>query len=1113
MHKRITAIWLCALLLLAPLLSVISVKPVKAVASEALKATIVPKPAGYTPTQIVNGDFSTHPGVPFKIGSKTYSTGIDAGVANSTKVSSVTFNGTGKGWNTTEQKIYYGSLFEYVSLTSSSTACAWSSYQTKFKTTYGSCVEMNSFVSGTLFQDLSTVGGDVIRWTLDHTARYPGGDTNQNMLVEIGAPVMSGSNIVYPTYKTSPDTEAGVTTSNKITPASSAVYRNTGVTNGALKCGYYKNGELDKLNVTQAESTKWYTCAGIYVVPEGQNVTRFAFQSLSNNPTAGNMLDNITFSTLIGNLSAKSYTNGNVIISGYWGETDTTKQLMITLDGVPFSVDMSNVVGNYFEIEIPASSVGIAAVATVYHQDYPTAAKEVEILRYTNFGSDSLNNIELSDEDNEAVSTAKRVVGMYDPDDPIKKESCSEIDIALNSGTETIKLYNLANVEYIEHHVDGIVIGKYNVTWNDTVMAWLETQRAKGKYTASAYSNPLSFASSTTESQRANFYKEMLSNSGNISDSLEEVSGGTIIEETKTYKNTNLPFGIYAAMASDVDELTYAPLVMSVIPVENGPSGNFYIKYTYEATLKDATASIDKHINGKDDDTVAIGDVVDFDIEVTLPIPKAKVTLNADGTPNSTPYRLEVTDAMNKAFVLKDSDESGELDSGDIKIYYTDGAEKVELAPYVVEYFELADTEYPDGTLITRENQKSFTYDSKNEELLNGYKAVAKEGPIYTIEEVNSVYGYDGSFAVRFNVPALKAWLKSEDTPASLGKVVISYKAIITDNIKVNSDANINEAMLYVEHDSPVSSAARAYTYALKLIKIDGSTAEDENPTRLPGAEFKIFKETDVFVKNEEGEYTWIGDTVGSEANTRVVSLEDAIEDSEENEEEGADGGEEGEAREGEAREAETREATPADFIGNQDFFIYEEENPIALSEEEEIVTAAFTKDENGALVPITITEEHNGEKLVHVYEVYTVNNRRSTTPYSFGGTFTTLDRENAEDLADIGTYTLPGLNVGNYVLEELSAPIGYNDLAEDILFSITKLDNDTAMTETYKAFKQLDGTINKSGTLEITVLNFKGLTLPSTGGTGTGLFVLVGIGLMIVAGVVLVVRRKSEEE
>ncbi|WP_214414187.1 Ig-like domain-containing protein [Sphaerisporangium fuscum] len=110
--------------------------------------------------------------------------------------------------------------------------------------------ELNANQVSTLYQDLPTVPGTPMTWSLYHRGRL-GTDT---MRVLIGAP---GATVAQtPAGASSPD-----------------------ITDGNTAWGHY---------------------TGVYVVPPGQTVTRFAFESVSaagGSPTAGNFLDGVTFQT------------------------------------------------------------------------------------------------------------------------------------------------------------------------------------------------------------------------------------------------------------------------------------------------------------------------------------------------------------------------------------------------------------------------------------------------------------------------------------------------------------------------------------------------------------------------------------------------------------------------------------------------------------------------------------------------------------------------------------------------------------------------------------------------------------------------------------------------
>ncbi|WP_214412801.1 Ig-like domain-containing protein [Sphaerisporangium fuscum] len=110
--------------------------------------------------------------------------------------------------------------------------------------------ELNANMFSTLYQDLPTIPGTVMTWSLYHRG-VAGTDT---MHVLIGAP---GATVAQtPTGASSPD-----------------------ITDG---------------------NTAWRRYTGTYVVPPGQTVTRFSFGSVSTaggNPATGNLLDGVVFET------------------------------------------------------------------------------------------------------------------------------------------------------------------------------------------------------------------------------------------------------------------------------------------------------------------------------------------------------------------------------------------------------------------------------------------------------------------------------------------------------------------------------------------------------------------------------------------------------------------------------------------------------------------------------------------------------------------------------------------------------------------------------------------------------------------------------------------------
>lgn len=109
------------------------------------------------------------------------------------------------------------------------------------------------------------------------------------------------------------------------------------------------------------------------------------------------------------------------------------------------------------------------------------------------------------------------------------------------------------------------------------------------------------------------------------------------------------------------------------------------------------------------------------------------------------------------------------------------------------------------------------------------------------------------------------------------------------------------------------------------------------------------------------------------------------------------------------------------------------------------------------------------------------------------------------------GKITIKGLDdATEYYLYETKAPAGYNRLTDAVKFKITATYNETGdhYTSVTAAVNDVD-----QQSVSVQVANNKGSTLPSTGGIGTTLFYVIGGGLMAVAAVLLVTKKRMNSK
>lgn len=723
-------------------------------------------------------------------------------------------------------------------------------------------------------------------------------------------------------------------------------------------------------------------------------------------------------------------------------------------------------------------------------------------------------------------------------------------------------------------------------------------------------------------------YKEtkiVTASDGSTSTIVKYYELGEVFSKTAAYWDVaDLSFGIYAIMATNA-ALEYSPVVIAVAPQQEAPSGNWYLEKDITTNLKAGQVVLDKKINGKEADTVAIGDTVKFEVITSFPSYSNRVTVstklsNASATDKPVEYRLSFDDEMSTAF---------NVDQSSFQIYYresTEGEWKAMEDYQNITFYALGDSTVASGnTLITEINAADYGYTAAEKDLyavkrtgdvftpIIGSKATApatdadavemgrtssnasswgnrgglgisafgcinhqsefqmyilrnpsqprllysyylKDGQFTFMEvadidndrytkdltkielvgdeyhvntsetyysngiklndgssylyhlrdEYNRVTGSTNShgmqyfanwaknvFNISFDVNALKKWQKDKGI-ATIQQIRVTYDATVTGEAQVNSEANTNTATLTYETSSDgkqtatMSDTVRAYTYALNVVKIDGATAQDASPKPLAGAVFTLYKETDTFISttdDADASYVYKGSMEGTKrGETEVAPTVDST-----------------------TLEA-YKTAHSADGLY---YYSYQVDAAGSLD--------SCVPGEDGKLSKTKVTCS-GGNYITRVFKPVVIedkvyNNGSGSTLQNFSGVLTSV--------ASLTGVTVKGLDTGNYILSETTNPTGYNKLAEDILFSLYELNEDIASTTyggsykffadaPYNSIESSQTITDDDGVYKLNVLNYKGLTLPSTGGMGTLLFTILGIILMITALIVTITKNRK---
>jgi LPXTG-motif cell wall-anchored protein len=647
----------------------------------------------------------------------------------------------------------------------------------------------------------------------------------------------------------------------------------------------------------------------------------------------------------------------------------------------------------------------------------------------------------------------------------------SNLEVVLATAGDHFEMYKLADMNW--NSEKGTL---NNMDWVPAVKSWLNNSSYANTVT-SPYDLANGKASSSTISS---FYKDMLKSGDEsvfnaaggdnlvnlIADSSGQYTGthDKYVDGAGTEVNSSaqgatrysvvfddIKYGIYAILAEDSGDNPYAVTVAAVYPQQSGPKGNFYTQELFTVYIKEVEPTIDKYINDKKQDIAAIDDTENpIKFDIDFQLPQYKDRLT---TGDGSGYQLSFEDQMAPGFTMYQDD------------------------THTIEFF--------------------YIFKDKNDEDEDGNVDELLEEPI-------AANGIPSAISYKFTENSIG----SNSIPISQNNAkegTVEYVANPTSTTVLTKNTDLR-GYYATPRTSPIFEPFEVYDAenGNTVIKITfDEPAVRSWKTSLPaGRDLAGFRIRYYATLNADA-------AINSNANSNTAYIHYEKDSSGKSMTEMHD-----------TVYAYTYGLNIVKIDGSADETTYLQGAQFVLYKEME---GTFTEDEISTFTGANYyTIPASGNDDARYFKKVVMNNgtfQRGTSSNEYD----TLISEATE-----AGITAKGLTDGKYILVETRAPRGYNELAEDIYFEINKLaDNELALANnSYIWFREMEtdekhyvpGNIesvilNENGCISIDVYNYQGLTLPSTGGMGILLFVIIGTLVMGSVIVILLKRRRQIAE